>query len=41
MLSLSETTNVFIDAYLLFQSPFYQLGSFKLIKAMLKSLRVL
>ena len=38
MLSLCETTDVFIDAFLLFQNPFYQLGSYKLIKTMLKSL---
>ena len=37
-LSLCETTNVFIDAYLLFQIHFHQLGPFKLIKTMLKSL---
>ena len=40
MLSLCETTNVFIDAFLLIQNPFHQLGSFKLIKTMLKSLNV-
>ena len=32
MLSLCETTNVFIDKFLSFQNPFYQLGSFELIK---------
>ena len=31
-LSLSGTTNVFIDACLLFQYPFHQLGPFKLNK---------
>ena len=40
MLSLCETTNVLIDAFLLFQNQFYQLRSFKLIKTMLKSLKV-
>ena len=41
MLSLCETTNVFIDAFLLFKKTnFHQLGSFKLIKTMLKSLNV-
>ena len=40
MLSLCETTNVFIDPVLLFQIQFHQLGSFKLIKTMLKSLNV-
>ena len=37
MLSLCEITNVFIDAYLLFQNPFHQLGPFALIKTMLNS----
>ena len=41
MLSLCETTNVFIDAFLYLQNPFHQLGTFKLIKTMLKSLKVL
>ena len=41
MLSLCETTNVFMDAFLLFQNThFHLLGSFKLIKTMLKSLNV-
>ena len=40
MLALCETTNVFIDPFLLFQIQFHQLGSFKLIKTMLKSLKV-
>ena len=40
MLSLCETTDEFIDAFLLFQIHFHQLGSFKLIKTMLKSLNV-
>ena len=38
MLSMCETTNVFIDAFLLFQNQF---SSFKLIKTMFKSLNVL
>ena len=40
MLSLCETTNVFIDAFCYSKSHFHQLGSFKLIKTMLKSLNV-
>ena len=40
MLSLCETTNVFIDAFFYSKIHFYQLGSFKLIKTMLKSLNV-
>ena len=40
MLSLCETTNVFIDPFLLFQIQFHQLRSFKLIITMLKSLNV-
>ena len=31
---------MFIDAFLLFQNPFYQLGSFELIKTKLKSFNV-
>ena len=31
---------MFIDAFLLFQIHFHQLGSFRLIKTMLKSLNV-
>ena len=38
MLSLCETTNVFIDAFCYSKYHFHQLGSFKLIKRMLKSL---
>ena len=38
MLSLCETTNVFIDAFCYSKTHFHQLGSFKLIKAKLKSL---
>ena len=41
MLSLCETTNVFIGAFFCYsKTPFHQLGSFKLIKTMLKSLNV-
>ena len=40
MLSLCETTNVFIDAFCYSKFHFHQLGSFKLIKTMLKSLNV-
>ena len=40
MLSLYETSNVFIDAFCYSKTYFYQLGSFKLIKTMLKSLTV-
>ena len=40
MLSLCETTNVFIDAFCCSKIQFYQLGSFKLIKTMLNSLNV-
>ena len=39
-LSLCETTNVFIDAFCYSKFHFRQLGSFKLIKTMLKSLNV-
>ena len=42
MLSLCETTNVFIDAFFCnSEIHFHQLGPFKLIKTMLKSLNVL
>ena len=41
MLSLCETTDVFIDAFCSSKIHFYQLGPFKLIKVMLKSLNVL
>ena len=41
MLSLCETTNVFIDAFCNFKIHFHQLGPFKLIRTMLKSLNVL
>ena len=40
MLSLCETTNVFIDAFCYSKTHFHQLGSFKMIKTMLKSLSV-
>ena len=40
MLSLCETTNVFIDVYYYSKIHFHQLGSFKFIKTMLKSLSV-
>ena len=40
MLSLCETTNVLIDAFFYSKTNFHQLGSFKLIKTMLKSLNV-
>ena len=40
MLSLCETTNVFTDAFCYSKIPFHQLGSFKLIKTMSKSLNV-
>ena len=40
MLSLCETTNVLIDAFCYSKFHFHQLGSFKLIKTMLKSLNV-
>ena len=40
MLSLYETTNVFIDAFVLFQNPFLSVGSFILIRTMLKYLNV-
>ena len=40
MLSLCETTNVFIGAFCCSKIHFHQLGSFKLIKTMLKSLNV-
>ena len=41
MLSLCETSNVFIDAFCYSKIYFHQLGPFKLIKIMLKSLHVL
>ena len=41
LLSLCETTNVFIDAYCYSKSHLRQLGPLKLIKTMLKSLHVL
>ena len=34
ILSLCETTNVFIDAFCYFKIHFHQLGSFKLVKLM-------
>ena len=40
MLSLCETTNVFIDAFCYSKFHFHQLGIFKLIKTKLKSLKV-
>ena len=40
MLSLCETTNVFIDALLLLQNPNSSVRSFKAIKTMFKSLNV-
>ena len=40
MLSLCETTNVFVDAFCYSKFHFHQLGSFKLIKTMFKSLNV-
>ena len=42
MLSLCETTNVFIDLFFFcnFKIHFQQLGSFKLIKTLLKSLNI-
>ena len=40
MLSLCETTNVFIDAFCYSKVHFHQLGPFKLIIEMLKSLNV-
>ena len=40
MLSLFETTDVFIDAFCYFKIHFHQLGSYKLIKTILKSLNV-
>ena len=40
MLSLCETTNVFIDALCYSKFHFHQLGSFKWIKTMFKSLNV-
>ena len=40
MLSLCETTNVFMVLFVIPNPIFYQLGSFKLIKTMLKSLNV-
>ena len=41
MLSLCETINVFIDAFGYAKSHFQQLGPFRLIKTMLKSLHFL
>ena len=41
MLFLCETTNVFIDPFCNSKVHFHQLGPFKLIKTMLKSLNVL
>ena len=41
MLSLCETTNVFIDAFCNSKNHFHDLEPFKLIKTMLKSLNVL
>ena len=41
MLSLCETTNVFIGAFCNSKMHFHQLEPFKLIKTMLKSLNVL
>ena len=41
MLSLCETINVFIDAFCYSKTHFHQLGQFKLIKTMLKSLHAL
>ena len=41
MLSLFETTNVFIDVFCTSKIHFHQLGPFKLIKTMLKFLNVL
>ena len=38
---LYETTNVFIDDFLLFQNPFSSLGPSKLIKTMSDSLNCL
>ena len=40
MLSLGETTNELIDAFCYSEIYFHQMGSFKLIKTMLKSLNV-
>ena len=40
MLSVCETTNVFIDAFCYSKFHFHQLGSFKLIKTKLKFLNV-
>ena len=40
MMSLCETTNVFIDGFCYSKIHFYQLGSLKLIKTMLQSLNV-
>ena len=40
-LLLCETTNVFIDAFCDSKIHFHQLGTFKLMKTMLKSLNVL
>ena len=40
MLSLCETTYVLLMLFCYFKIPFHQLGSFKLIKTMLKCLNV-
>ena len=40
MLSLCETTNVFIEVFCYFRIHLHQLGSFKLIKTMLKYFNV-
>ena len=40
MLLICETTNVLIDAFCYSKIHFHQLGSFKMIKTMLKSLNV-
>ena len=40
ILSLLETTKVFIDVFCYSKTHFYNFGSFKLIKTMLKSLNV-
>ena len=41
MMSLCETTNVFIDGFFCYSKiHFHHLGTFKLIKTMLKSLNV-
>ena len=40
ILSLCETTNVYMDIFCYSKIHFHQLGSFKLIKTMLRSLNV-